>query len=780
MAFNKRLNRLFPLFLIFSLTILSCSKGKLDWASSWIPERAFVVFSGTDTTHPQMPEELAFWSNALQITEFYLVRCRISQGEYEWLLIGTSDEVRELPSRYIARAWSYKGASMHHIQHPGATAPITYGRLAGVHLLSLRGLLVEEAVERRFKYSSSWSASIAAAGANGHHFFWDSRLSAYPWIPKETGIYGILSAGTSVLDTGSRFPFHPLSTLSPHNKYSFPYHYTALIPEDAQAFTFPYIPGKLPTNALLRVYLSDSYPLRVQLLSGNDASERRTSALLFRTVWDEKTRSDFYKRHTARTRSYQAFTLRQLSDPGLKALKGLFQNKIPWLLELDGVIVLAESPDLLERWVDYYRAGATLDQRLLEVFPAPAERGLYWSYQELPDRLPSWMEGKFPVKGYAISTIQEVGKGWALNVKKTSLKVEDASNNALLVWRKAFAKEVARFFPMEGLPWVAIQLTDYTVLVLDATSGDTKLSFKPDGPLVGNIYRTTEEVDKTPGWLMNTRMGIFKINDAAEAFPGFPIRLRAMASTGLTFMPGYGGVGGTFYFPSDNERIYGYALDGSPIGAWNPGPEIGTVTTPLVAFMDGGKDYICGLTASGRLFALSAQAQLHFPALQLEQAVMGSLSAEVSEKSKRLIVFDSSSRVQVVNLQGVHFPLRLGQSTGSQLGVEQLTGDARKDYVLLESRAVALWGYEGTRFRKIWMTPLDTPADALLLTGTPAQRYIALGRYTSRSWQLLDGAGKELPGSPIGGTLGMKWSTTGEVISVLDNTVVCWKMPEVH
>lgn len=778
MTFCLKKISFFAPFLGVLLLICACTpRSPLDaWA--WIPAGAVavsVVGKNYPTDSSVVEPWVRHWAKELRLTEAALVRCRVSATGYGWLVLGKSSQPTEINPAVVANSWTYKGVPVFQLQT--GDSPVIYaGKWMGVFFLAPHLTLIEEVIEKRFSLSGKWKKARRFSGEpTTNRLFWDSSYPSFDWIPEATGASGILSTSAARVDSNLFwFHFSPYEMPKNQPQVHFPYGMVALIPEDTRTFLFPYYPATLQKGTALAAGMERPFPLRIQVYSGEN--EQLSSLLLFRTSWGVKQRTAYYSQQKGAVLTYRSFRFVQLEDAALAALKPTLGVESPWVLEVEGMLLVAGTPTLLERWVDYYQSGATMTRRLAPWFPSPDVRALFWAYGTLPNQLPNWMANRLPFGCRMLNSLVAHKSEWKLRLQV--LPEPDSEAATALVWRQTLSSEVIRFFSLPGHPGVAVQTTDFQVFFLDREEGTIRFRFNPGKPILGDIYATKELDELSPGWLMQTSDAVYKLDNQGHLFPGFPIRLRVPAAAPLTFKPGFGGVGGTFFYPSQNGRIYGYQLEGAPLPAWSPSPFIDGLVGRLQLFEEAGKDYISGLSRVHGLFALDVAAQAHFSPVSLPVAEGMELHLELNALSKRWVTRSPDGKVWVVSLRGTHFPLPLSKYHASLFRFGQLEGDERADYLMAApDGTIVLSGYRGDSFEVFWKAKLDFFPDEIRLAKTSIGTYIAAENKKRRTWSLLDGHGKELPGSPVGGSLDIKWSDSRHLITVLDNSVVCWKLP---
>ena len=778
------------LFLI--INTLGCKQDVVGGLSAFIPEDAskLLVIQQVKEHDLDIPAFVRPWAEILGPGPCLLAHCPVGIGLEEWLMIAPAGG-REKPFPFhqhpkvrVIRHLAYSGHEIYVLDVP-SVGQVTFAFAGSVLFCSPRTLLVEEALERKRKNSTSWTSLLRGEEFTGPVLFWDSRHSE-PILPRGVPPEGFLRAPHQPAADASwrSFPFVPRAKIYPGAQRPFPMALAGLVPEDVAVFDWPFsldsekgdhlawrrffAPWAKSDPGFARLPGQDSSVLVILEASGSaETVSRRLKA---------------YAEHFGILKSYlyQSFRIVQVMDQSVPELLSMPSNRPVCLLELEGYVLLSNRPEALERWADFYRIGAMLDRKLGLNPGALTGRAVSWRYlspfQPVPDWLSSWLPG-FPA---ALSWLGKEGTDWRWNVAPVGIEGSKPQPQGNILWRITLPLPVRRFFPLSGSAVVAVQDEASQLYFLDQSNGGILWNKKLDGPLLSEVFPVHIPSLDQRGWLMNTRSAVYLFSEEGHLAAGYPLLLRAPASAGLTFVPGMGGKGGAYFFPSENRRIYGYSLEGMPLSVWSPGPEAGDMATPLVCFPYAGKDYIAGYSSLRGFFALNPLGEDHFQPVGVQVEGFPAPVADPTSSTPRFVVFDGRGRAQVINLQGAHFPLRVAASPGlpSQSLFSDFAGDPRKDFLSLQGKQLQLSGYEEKTFRVFWSQQLETPADTLILVDKPGKKWAALGRAKSRTLHLFDGAGNEVPGSPVGGSQGLKWTDGGGAITVLGNQIIAYQLPK--
>ena len=790
MNFYKNQLGLLVCFLLI-INVLSCKRDIFSEFSRFIPEDAskLLVIQQAKGHASAIPEFVRPWEQSLGTEPCLLAYCPVGIGMWEWLLVAPSKGLRKQfpifqnPKVRVIRHWAYLGNEIYVLDEP-SVGQVTFAIAGPVLFCSPRTLLVEEALERKGKRSSSWVHLFQGGERTETALFWNCRYSE-KILPPGIPFQGFLRAPYqfSADSAWMSFSFTPREKIKFEAQRPFPVALAGLVPEDVALFDWP-----SPLNidkgdnlAWRRFFAPWAEPNPgFARLPGEDSS----SLVILKASGSAETVSQHLGSYAAhfgilKSYSYQSFRIVQVMDQSVPEVLSMPSSRPVCLLELEGYVLLSNRPETLERWADFYRIGAMLDRKLGPDLPALNERAIAWRYLSPFQPVPAWLSSWLPGFPAALSWVGKEGNEWRWNVARVGREGNPQQQGNIL-WRKSLPSSIRYFFPLSGSTVVAVQDEANQLHVLDQSNGVILWNKKLDGPLLSNIFSVNIPSLGQRGWLMNTRSAVYLFSDEGHLVAGYPLQLRAPASAGLTFLQGSESDGGAYFFPSENRHIYAYSLEGIPVSAWAPGPQVGDIAAPLVCFPFAGKDFIAGYSLQRGFFALNPLGEDHFQPVPVRVEGFPVPVADPTSPSPRFVVFDGRGRVEVINLQGAHFPLLVASNSGlpSQSLFADFVGDERKDFLSLQGNQLQLSGYEGNSYQVFWSQRLETPADTLVLVDKPGKKWAALGRAKPRTLALLDGAGQEISGSPVGGSQGLKWTASGLAVSVLGDQIIAYQLPK--
>jgi hypothetical protein len=441
--------------------------------------------------------------------------------------------------------------------------------------------------------------------------------------------------------------------------------------------------------------------------------------------------------------TYQTYPLQPVLDIGLgrwgiqRATLGIFGR----------CLVLGSSPQLMERWVDALVVGNTLDVQSLGSTSGlrilvSSEHGLGLALRQVAHDLQvrhslppqALWQGPLHSRQWDFSSTASGSTG--APAAEVRWQIDLPSNQLQQLW------------PITAWGQCLIQTEQQDLLLLDA-QGRLHWQKKLGEPIIGQMNPVYLSTQGQTVVYFATNKAIHALGSDGLERPGFPLPLARGTSAGLSV----GGREHYLFYTSGNGRIYGMDQGGKPLAGWNPGPSLGDIQQPLAFFQSAEADYLLALTEKGRLHVLDRAAQAHFPAQALQGPFRSGPQWQWSAESKRMVVAEAKGRVKVGNAKGEFFSLLLspGSSEAPLLVFQQLTGDARKDYLAALGAQIYLYSYRGEAFEKVFEQRFSAPIESVQAYGEGEQAKIVLTVPDLHEVHLLNAQGKALPGSPFAG-----------------------------
>jgi len=202
----------------------------------------------------------------------------------------------------------------------------------------------------------------------------------------------------------------------------------------------------------------------------------------------------------------------------------------------------------------------------------------------------------------------------------------------------------------------------------------------------------------------------------------------------------------SYYIFGSNGNVYGFQADGLPLSRMRR-KDAGHVQVQPVSFVSNGTFHIAMVDKNNRLHCFDETGKDRFSPIQLEDDFSPYLGVDIHSLTQRILMCGKDGRAQVTNLEGRQFRLNLAvEGTGNRhfLFVD-LWGDTRKDYLVASNSHLALYAYEGTDFKRVWMHRAPQTIQSVHPVAREGSKYpaIAVQLANNKLW-LLDESGQPM------------------------------------
>lgn len=494
---------------------------------------------------------------------------------------------------------------------------------------------------------------------------------------------------------------------------------------------------------------------------------------------------------------YQTFEIRQLLAEPLLPLPWSdsplpVQN--PYLVQIEDFLVFTDSKPALEVWLDQYIAGQTLGRadHFLEARSHLPKEASSWAYVQA-DRLGRVMGRTFQ-PDQVFPFLQKGQLQFALLPSKNRLHIEAVkrdrevySSAISIAWKSNLgAAALIPPQPVSGgssLFWVVQDSKNELYRI--ASGGDILWKRPLGNRVLSEIYPLAYYSDTPTELLFNTQDAIFLLDERGQVISSFPLHLQSPATNGLllTDFSGLGDYG--IFLACENGRIYGFDRHGRPLEGWNPGPEVGRVIHPVQHFQFDKKDYLVALSQEGLLHVFQRNGTYRFPPVTVGTKVLSAPGIQVLSDMARIAVGDGLGKVQIVNGEGNGFVMNtpVGLNEWVEFSFADVTGDERKDYVVMSGNEVAVYYYEGEKV-KLWKKfLLDHPQDELVAGAIPGEEKAFIGTVSGEKRQIFlwTKEGELWPGFPLAGTSAFSIVRIPEgklLVTALDSDIYAYLLGE--
>lgn len=488
--------------------------------------------------------------------------------------------------------------------------------------------------------------------------------------------------------------------------------------------------------------------------------------------------------------TYQAFEIRQIMSEAVLPLPWTSSPapiRNPYIVELEGYVVFTESKPALEVWLDQYLAGQVLARAdfFLEGRSKLPLKAVAWAYLQ-SDRFGRLVEETFQ-PAQEMPLLQSGHMQFALSPAGSFFQMEAVgraqevfSSSITIAWKANLAAPAA-IAPQPVLDgkeffWMA-QDTEYSLYRI-GRGGELVWKRPLAGKVLSGFFPMAYYSSQLKEMIFNTADGIYLLDEQGQVVSTYPLRLLSPATNGLLLadFSGRGDYG--IFVACENGRIYGFDRYGRPLEGWSPGPEVGTVIQPMRHFQFDGKDFLVAYSQEGVVHVMQRDGTYRFPPVTAIGPVASPPGVQALPQSARIALGETSGKVQVINTQGASFTLStpVGTNEWVDFCFEDVTGDERKDYVVMSGKEVAVYYYEGEEFKAGPKTKLENKQDELVA----GKGYYGTVDGDKKQVFLFDKEGKVAPGFPLAGTSAFTIVALPEgrlLVTALDADVYAYWLP---
>ena len=293
-----------------------------------------------------------------------------------------------------------------------------------------------------------------------------------------------------------------------------------------------------------------------------------------------------------------------------------------------------------------------------------------------------------------------------------------------------------------------VQDKNYALYAL-SKSGQRLWKKEFDSPILSKIHPIDLYENGRQQYLFNTVNHIFVVDEKGEPLNNFPIRLSAPATTSLLLTE----LGKQFmiFIPCENEKIYGFQLDGSPLSGWNPLSEAGLVEQPLKLLQQKDNIFIIAVNAAGTALAFNPSGEIEFVAA-LEAPMFGEAQIDERDGFKTLVATCTNGKTYTVNQEGTYWAKNYQKLSENALFLtEDLWGGDSEEIIFADGNVVSVFNTAEKQFD----FTLDCPVSDLFVAQAndkDNKKYLGAFCEPEQHIYLLDKKGELRPDFPITGT----------------------------
>ena len=471
---------------------------------------------------------------------------------------------------------------------------------------------------------------------------------------------------------------------------------------------------------------------------------------------------------------YNGHVIRYLDLPGiLPAMFGGLFNRINrfYYTDMEGYIIVANQPSSLRSLINDNATGnmATDDKQLnsmLNRFPAT---GNFCFYSNIS-------ASTYLVRSIASqSTIDFIDlnkKAWshcdALFYSATTQPNKTFKAEAFFHYKSEDKKGVHQLWNCSldtmviGAPqFISDSTNGIRVLVQDANntlykidnSGNIAWKKKLDTRVLSAYYPVNPHHNQQPCYVFNTRSFIYMLDGNGNNCPGYPIRLPAMATNGISLVDYYGTGDYRLFLACGNMSMYGWLLDGKPLGGWYFNKTQKTIADSLQYFRFGSNDYLVFTDEEFNLYALNkmGQHQIKGKTVLKKQGTRYYPFASI-DSSFQLMMMDTSGAISLLKEKGIT-PILTPNQTGSPLAWLPLdvNADGQDDFALLHEQGLKVLSNDNLTLASRSFTE---KMNAWINKFTLSDGKTRMGMYSSDAGNiyLIEKDGSVMKGFPVGGS----------------------------
>ncbi len=472
--------------------------------------------------------------------------------------------------------------------------------------------------------------------------------------------------------------------------------------------------------------------------------------------------------------NYMTYRIRQIMTDDLLE-SGIWNGasfKNPYITIIENYMILAQSRQALEVWIDKYLSGQILskDAAFLDYSRRLGEKTNYWHHVQLSNSkhfLRSLLQKKNhqSLENELLAMANFYPIGFEIN-KGGKVKglleyhSEKATADTRSLWKTALDDEVI------GAPTVITnpQTQQKEVWVQDKSNvlqvlnneGDLLWHRKLDAPLLSDIFVLDFYENDDVHFLFNTPGKIYIVNNKGQDVGSFPIRLQSKATNGVLAVDFDDNGKYQFFVACRNGNVYGFERIGRPVPGWNPLTGEGRVDFPIKHFQKGGKDFVMITKSDYKMNVYDRNGKERFKPIRFKDKIRSAPDFDTHSPGARMVALNRKGLLEVINLEGKTFgiELNMGDINDAHLAFGDIANDGRKDYIALSKNNMKAFAYDENSFVTLFEKNLKDKPDELFTVKLPNKKKSYIGTLTKNKKRinLYNGSGKKIKGFPLAGS----------------------------
>jgi hypothetical protein len=272
-------------------------------------------------------------------------------------------------------------------------------------------------------------------------------------------------------------------------------------------------------------------------------------------------------------------------------------------------------------------------------------------------------------------------------------------------------------------------------------------------PILGEINLITFNKNGDYQLVFNTKEKLFVIDTKGNHAKNFPINFKINATNGLAVFDYENNRNYRFFFASEDQFIYAYDQEGSPVEGWQPYKTDHVVTNPLQHFLIEGKDYI---VASDRMkdYIFDRKGNIRVKTdFVYQHSEKNSLYLEKRTKQHdpRMVSTDSEGTIHRTYFDGRHEVIPFKQLDDTHFFVAaNVNEDEELEYIFTQANQIGLFRNSGEPIFELKMNE-KTLAKPGVFHFSPNDKKIGVTSVESNKIYLLNNVGSVYKGFPLDG-----------------------------
>jgi len=292
--------------------------------------------------------------------------------------------------------------------------------------------------------------------------------------------------------------------------------------------------------------------------------------------------------------------------------------------------------------------------------------------------------------------------------------------------------------------YILVQDKENAVYLL-SSQGQKLWKNKLEAPILSDVHSIDFYQNKEQQFLFNTEEKIHIIRESGEYLDNYPIKLSAYATTGLLLIGN--GSDQYFFLPCDNEKLYGYELNGKPMKGWNPLAGMGMVKQPLKYLRQNENRFILAVNEGGTVSFINPNSDLEFVAA-LESPIIGEIEIDEREGFKVVIATCKNGKTYTINQEASYWSKNyLPLDSTALFLTDNILGSEAKELIFAQGQKVSVFN----SVEKMFDYTLECRPSQLFTNKRTNAKNSILGVYCDESKQiyLLENYEKIKEGFPI-------------------------------